>query len=92
MGNTSEVAMVVSAIVVLLVFLLGMFLYLIKSIKRDFKAETGIVTREVKAIEQSVTAKVSRPECIREMDEVKRDLKDIARDLKDSFREGRKYE
>ena len=78
MGTT-----LISVIGSLLVFMLGLLLYLVKSARDDIIELEQHIDKSLIESGEKILERVKKPECIREMDVIRLDLKDIVRDIRE---------
>jgi len=77
MGTT-----LLSIIGTLLVFLLGLILTMIRSIRDDIALLEVHVDTSLNEAKKEITDRVIKPDCIREMTEIKDNLKDAIKDIR----------
>jgi hypothetical protein len=83
-----DIGNVLTLIGSLIVFLLGLFLVMLKGLKSDLIRIEGEVlskasTQDMKDLENEIKERVLRPDCVREMDKLIKEFKDV----KDEFRD-----
>jgi predicted Holliday junction resolvase-like endonuclease len=73
----------------LIVFLLGIMLYMVKSTRQDIEKLQGHVDESLEDAKKEIMIRVAKPDCVREMSELKSDIKEIFRDIRESERDAR---
>jgi hypothetical protein len=66
----------------LIVFLLGLILYMIKSTRNDIEKLEIHVDLSLSEAKREIMDRVQRPDCIREMATIREDLKDAVKDIR----------
>jgi hypothetical protein len=77
MGNT-----LLSIIGSLIGVLLGLLLYLIKLTRSDIDKLEKHVDASIESMRKEIVEKVHKPDCLREMMDLKVDLKELVRDVR----------
>lgn len=78
MGTT-----LLSIIGTLLVFILGLLLYLVRSTREDINLLKKHMDNSLAETRDKILERVHRPDCIREMDNIRLEIKETVRDIKD---------
>jgi hypothetical protein len=81
-----EIGNVLTLIGSLIVFLLGLFLVMLKGLKGDLMRIEGEVlskasSQDMKDLEDKIHERVLRPDCVREMDKLIQEFKCVERDV-----------
>jgi hypothetical protein len=66
----------------LIVFLLGVIMYMIKATRADLERLERKFETDLKEAKSEIFKRVERPECLREMADIRTDLRDAIKDIR----------
>jgi phage-related protein len=72
-----------SLVVALILFLLSVLLSAVRSTRADLKSLENHIDTSLALTKMDIVSKVGKPDCIREMSDVRNDLKEVVRDMRE---------
>ena len=67
----------------LIVFLLGILWYLMQNLKKELDELKSHVDESLESAKNQIIERVHKPDCIRDMQEIRMDLKEAVRDIRE---------